>query len=445
MAALLLLLPATAAATGGGHGVDAELWLALAAILLLAKLGAEIALRLRQPPVLGELFVGIVLGNLDLVGVHLFDGVTALPSVQLLAELGVVLLLFQVGLESSLHEMREVAPQSGLVALVGVIAPIVLGYLTSLALMPAAPPSLHLFVGATLCATSVGITARVLKDLDAMDRPETRIILGAAVLDDVLGLMVLAIVSAIALSGAVPGVGGLARIVGLAIGFLAGALLLGAFGMPTLFRAASRLRTGGVLSAIAIGLCLLLAGLSAAAGLAAIVGAFAAGLILDDVHVRPFGKRLIHEVSDLIAPIVAVLAPVFFVRTGMMVVLSDLGLGSLVLAGALSVVAVASKLVAGLGARGGVDRLTVGIGMVPRGEVGLIFADAGARIAQGGHALIEPSVYGAIVLMVMVSTVVTPPWLARRLRKGKVKGEGGAPTRGDGTGEGIAPRDRLAP
>jgi len=416
--AFFALIPATALASSDEHGLSYELWLILAAMILAAKLGGEVAVRLGQPAVLGELCVGIVLGNLYLVGIDTFHGAAELVPIEFLAELGVILLLFEVGLESTLSEMRAVAPTSGLVAVIGVVAPIALGYAVSLWLLPDESFSLHLFIGATLCATSVGITARVLKDLDAMARPETRVILGAAVIDDVLGLIVLAVVVSIAEFGHVPGPLDLTKIIGLAAGFLVGALVLGAYFMPSVFRFASKLRTHDVLSAVAIGLCLLLAGISGAAGLAPIVGAFAAGLILDEVHVRPFGRKSAHDLTELIGPIVAVMAPIFFVRTGMMVELGGIGLEPLILAGALTVVAVVGKLVAGLGVRGATaDKLAVGIGMIPRGEVGLIFANVGAGIELEGKPLIASGVYAAIVLMVMASTVVTPPWLAQRIRK----------------------------
>ena len=416
--ALFAVVPATAFASGDGHGLDATIWLILAAMILAAKVGGEVAVRLNQPSVLGELCVGIVLGNLGMVGVHTFDGAAQLVPIEFLAEFGVVLLLFEVGLESTLTEMRAVAPTSGLVAVIGVIAPMVLGYGVSSWLVPDAPFSLHLFIGATLCATSVGITARVLKDLDAMAQPETRIILGAAVIDDVLGLIILAVVASIAEFGSMPGPLDLTKIIGLAAGFLVGALVLGAYVMPGVFRAASKLRTEGVLAAVAIGLCLLLAGASGEMGLAPIVGAFAAGLILDEVHVRPFGKTSARDLTEIIGPIVAVVAPIFFVRTGMMVKLSGIGTEPLLLALALTAVGIIGKLVTGLGVRGKTaDRLAVGIGMVPRGEVGLIFANVGAGIRYEGKPLIAAGVYAAIVLMVMATTVVTPPWLAQRLRK----------------------------
>jgi Kef-type K+ transport system membrane component KefB len=416
--ALFAAIPATALASGDAHGLGYDVWLILAGMLLAAKLGGEIAVRLNQPSVLGELCAGIVLGNLYLIGIPTFDGAAELVPVEFLAELGVVLLLFEVGLESTLTEMRAVAPTSGLVAIIGVVVPMLLGYGASLWLLPDAPFSLHLFIGATLCATSVGITARVLKDVNAMGRPETRVILGAAVIDDVLGLIVLAVVASIAQFGAVPGPMDLAVIIGLAGGFLVGALLLGAYVMPGVFRLASKLRTPDVLAAVAIGLCLLLAGISGAAGLAPIVGAFAAGLILDEVHVRPFGHKSAHDLSEIIGPIVGVMAPIFFVRTGMMVQLGGIGTELLILALALTVVAIVGKLVSGLGVRGDtIDKLTVGIGMVPRGEVGLIFANVGAGIQFEGEPLIEAGVYAAIVLMVMATTVVTPPWLAQRIRQ----------------------------
>ncbi len=414
---VLLSIPEVTSASEG-HGIDHTVWLALAGILIVAKLGAEAAARLNQPGVLGELVAGILLGNLHLLGIDIFHEVPHMTSVEFLAELGVVLLLFEVGLESTLTEMKEVAPQSGLVAVIGVIAPIGLGYAASYLLLPDQPQTLHLFVGATLCATSVGITARVLQQLGAMQRIETRVILGAAVIDDVLGLIVLAVVSAIAEKGA-PTPNEVLMIILLAVVFLVGSVILGMFIMPGFFRASSKLKSPGVLAAVSIGLCLALAGLASLAGLAAIVGAFAAGLILDELHVQPFGKHSAHDLSDIVAPIVGLMAPIFFVRTGMMVDLGQVTFSALALAGALSVVAIIGKLVAGwgvVGKRGG-NRMLIGIGMIPRGEVGLIFANVGAGIMVAGHPLIEPGVFSAIVVMVMATTIVAPPWLAFQIRR----------------------------
>ena len=196
--------------------------------------------------------MGIILGNLTLAGINVFDNVEHLPTVSFLAELGVILLLFEVGLESSIHEMQRIAPVSGLVALIGVIAPMLLGYGVSAWVQPDASFAVHLFVGATLCATSVGITARVLKDLNAIQYPETKVILGAAVIDDILGLLVLAIVASIAEIGHIPDAIQISRIIGLAVLFIVGSLFLGAYVMPNVFRIASKLKAPDVLGALAI-------------------------------------------------------------------------------------------------------------------------------------------------------------------------------------------------
>ena len=400
------------------HGVAAQTWLALAAMILAAKLGGEAALRLRQPAVLGELACGVLLGNLP------FEGLSELahgPEIAFAAELGVILLLFQVGLESSVRQMAKVASRAGAVAVLGVIFPSVLGIGASALLLPNAPMPVHLFIGATMCATSVGITASVLEDVGALGTEEARIILGAAVIDDVLGLIVLAIVSAVAMTGGgMPELATLGRIAGTAIGFVVGALAIGIWAFRRVYRVAAVLRAPHVLGAVSVAACLFLAGSSAAAGLAAIVGAYAAGLLLDDVSVHPFSDETatgVHKIERFVAPIVAVFAPVFFVRTGMNVKLGGLDAPTVLLALVLVVTAIVGKLASGLGVRGkGVDRLTIGLGMMPRGEVGLIFADAGARIAPGGSPLFSPGIYAAVVAAVFATTLVAPPALAARIR-----------------------------
>jgi len=407
------------------HGVGALTWVVLAAMIVAGKLGGEAALRLRQPAVLGELLAGVILGNLPLAG---FIEAAHGDAVAFAAELGVMLLLFQVGLESSVREMVRVAPKAGAVALLGVVFPSALGIGVSMLLLPDASFTVHLFIGATMCATSVGITASVLKDAGALASPEARIILGAAVIDDVLGLIVLAIVSAIAVTaGGMPDPMTIARIAGTAIAFVMGALAIGLFAFRRAFRLAAVLRAPHVLGALSVAACLLLAGASAAAGLAAIVGAYAAGLLLDDVSVRPFTDESgtgVHKVERFVAPIVAVFAPVFFVRTGMNVRLAGLDGSALVLAAALVFTGIAGKIAAGLGIRrGALDRLTIGLGMIPRGEVGLIFADAGARLAPGGKPLFPQGIYAALVTAVFVTTVVAPPALAARLRARRGKSE----------------------
>jgi Kef-type K+ transport system membrane component KefB len=407
------------------HGVSAVTWAAAALMILAAKLGGEAAIRLRQPPVLGELLAGVLLGNVPLSGIaEAANG----AAITFAAELGVMLLLFQVGLESSVGEMVKVAPRAGAVAVLGVVFPSVLGIGASLLLLPESSVSAHLFVGATLCATSVGITASVLKDVDALGSPEARVVLGAAVIDDVLGLIVLSIVSAVAVRGAVD-VGSIARISGIAVAFVIGALAIGLWITRGVYRIAAVLRSPHVLGAVSIALCMLLGGVSATAGLAAIVGAYAAGLLLDDVSVRPFGEGGIKKIEDFVSPIVAVFAPIFFVRTGMSVKLGGLDLHSALLIVLLVVSAVVGKLACGLGVRGkDVDRLMVGIGMTPRGEVGLIFAGAAATIEHEGRPLLSPGIHVALVATVFVTTVIAPPALAWRIhhRKKRETAAGGA-------------------
>ncbi|MDB4947049.1 MAG: Na(+)/H(+) antiporter [Labilithrix sp.] len=401
------------------HAIGSATWLFLALVIVTAKLGGEIALRVKQPAVLGELVAGVLLGNLPLGALQ---AEARGPVLGFAAELGVMLLLFQVGLESSVGQMVRVAPRAGAVAVIGVVVPSVLGFGASALLVPQASTSVHLFIGATMCATSVGITATVLKDLGALGREEAKIILGAAVIDDVLGLVILAVVSAVAVSttGRIdPWL--IARITAAAVAFVVGALAIGLYVFRGAYRVASVLRAPHVLGALSVAGCLALAGTSALAGLAPIVGAYAAGLLLDEVSVRPFTDQQgsgVHKVDTFVSPIVAVFAPIFFVRTGMSVQLGGLDASSLLLTLVLVVTAFAGKLVSGLGVRGGgrTDRLLVGLGMTPRGEVGLIFADVGARLVVGGVPLFSVGVHAALVAAVFVTTLAAPPALAARIR-----------------------------
>lgn len=389
---------------------------ALAVILVVAKLGGGLASRLGQPAVLGELIAGVVLGNLPLVGLNSLGFFTTDPTLDMLARLGVLLLLFEVGLESTVAQMMQVGVSSLLVAVLGVAAPFALGWLAGAWLLPAAGVYVHAFLGATLCATSVGITARVLQDLDRSRTPEARIILGAAVVDDVLGLIVLAVVGGLVAAADGGGSltwGAVGGIVGKATLFLAGSLIAGTWLSPLLFRLASRLGVRGVLLAAGLSFCFLLAWLANLLGLAPIVGAFAAGLILEESHDRPFAGRGEHGLAETVQPITSFLAPVFFVLMGMRTDLrSFLEPGAPLLIVALTVAAIAGKQICGLGVvGGGADRLSVGIGMIPRGEVGLIFASIGLTLHLGGRSIIEPVTYSAIVAMVILTTLVTPPAL----------------------------------
>jgi len=428
LGALCALAPAVAwADEGAGHGAAiAPVLLAVAVILAVAKLGGDLAVRVGQPAVLGELVGGVLIGNLGLVGFHRLDAIASNQEVDLLSQLGVIILLFEVGLESTVGQMLKVGLSSLVVATLGVVAPFALGWGIGAWLVPEAGPYAHAFLGATLTATSVGITARVLQDLGRAQTTEARIILGAAVIDDVMGLVILAVVSGIiaaaAGGGAMSG-GDIAWTVAKAVGFLGGALWLGTLVSRPLFRVASLLRARGVLLAVGLAFCFVLSWLASRIGLAPIVGAFAAGLILEDVHYRDFVTRGEHGLDELIAPISSFLVPIFFVLMGMRTDLRSFmqpGVGLLALG--LVVAAIAGKQVCGFGVLGkGIDRLSVGIGMIPRGEVGLIFANIGLTLSVDGDPVVTRATFSAVVVMVIVTTVVTPPalkWSLNRARPG---------------------------
>jgi Na+:H+ antiporter len=394
----------------------------LAVILIAAKLGGDLATRLGQPAVLGELMFGILLGNLPLLGITSLDPIRHDVSIDMLSRLGVILLLFEVGLESTVAQMLRVGWSSLLVAVIGVIVPFVLGWGVGAWLLPQESGYVHAFLGATLTATSVGITARVLQDLERSQTGESRIILGAAVIDDVLGLVILAVVAAIigaADRGGDLSYADLLLTLGKAVGFLVGSLALGVAFSRRLFGLASRLRARGVLLAAGLSFCFLLAGLASVVGLAPIVGAFSAGLILEDTHYQEFAGHEEHTLEVLIHPISSFLVPVFFVLMGMRTDLrsfTEPGVAGLAIG--LTVVAIIGKQFAGLGVvTRGVDRITVGLGMIPRGEVGLIFANIGLTLAVAGERIITDATFSAVVVMVVATTLVTPPVLRWRFAR----------------------------
>ena len=416
------LLFATQAADGGHGGAVVPVILALAVMLTAAKLGGDLATRVRQPAVLGELVAGVVLGNLYLVGVPGPHELASNETVDVLAQLGVIILLFQVGLESTVRDMLKVGAASLLVAVLGVVAPFALGWGVGALLLPDHSPYAHAFLGATLTATSVGITARVLGDLGKSTTPEARVILGAAVVDDVLGLVILSIVAGAieaANAGREVAVGQIVGVVLKAAAFLGAALALGVAVSKRLFDLASRLRGRGVLLGSALVFCFLMAYLASLIGLAPIVGAYAAGVILEDLHFRDFKERTQHRLEDLVDPVASLLVPMFFVLMGMRVDLAAFArVEVLGLAAALTAVAIAGKQLCSLGAYGGLDRLSVGIGMIPRGEVGLIFAGIGLTLTIGSERIVDEAVYSAVVIMVIVTTMVTPPALKWSLTRG---------------------------
>lgn len=383
------------------------LWIAV--VLLIAKV-AGLVEKFHQPAVLGELIAGIILGNLAFLGIHFFEPLKTHEIFSFLAELGVVILLFQIGLESNIREMGKVGLKAGIVALIGVVTPFVLGtYVVGPMLLPGLGAVTYLFLGASLTATSVGITARVFKDLGKMKTGAAQIVLGAAVIDDVLGLVVLAVVSAIATVGAV-GLGLVGWILAKAILFLVGAIFIGGLIAPYVGKILSKIHTGqGMKFTMALAFGLIFAYLAKIIGLEPIVGAFAAGLVLDPVHFKSFASE--KRVEELIEPVSYLLVPLFFVWVGMGVDLTTLGSGKvLLLALGITAVAFIGKIVTGFVVEKK-DRWIVGFGMVPRGEVGLIFASVGASLG-----VINEEIFSIVVIMVILTTLSTPPILSALLR-----------------------------
>jgi Kef-type K+ transport system membrane component KefB len=412
----LAAAPLWAAEGGAGHDVPAIL-LTLAGVLVGAKLLGELAERIGQPAVLGELLAGVLLGS-SALGLIPASGPTA-DVIAILAELGVLILLFEIGLETDLRDMRRVGGPAAAVAGVGVALPFFAGYLYWSHVPhgmgdPNSIGAAAIFLGAALTATSVGITARVLSDLGQLGSTEGRIILGAAVLDDVLGLVILTVVSGIAAGGTVSPMG-VGRILAVAVGFLVIAVAAGGWVAPRVFRFVGRMKVRHAVPVVGLAICFALAALADLAGSALIMGAFAAGIILDRTDHRP-------DIEERVRPVGALLTPIFFVSVGSALDIRLLdpsrpGGGHLLLiALGVTVLAILGKVAAGWAAPWArFRRLAVGIGMVPRGEVGLIFADIGRRAG-----ILTDDMFGVVLLMVMGTTFVAPPLLKLVLR--------GAPT-----------------
>lgn len=381
-----------------------QLLVALLAIFAAAKLFGELAERIGQPAVLGEMVGGIVVG---VSGLHLVDPHN--PLLHVLSELGVLLLLFLIGLETDISRLVAVGRASAAVAVAGVVLPFTAGY--GVGVFLGLPTTVSIFLGAALTATSVGITARVLSDLGHLKSDEAQVILGAAVLDDILGLVLLTVVSALAAGKALTVIG-VGKTFAIAFGFVAAAIMIGSVLAPRLIAVISHLRVSKALFFASIMFAFALAWLADIAGSAVIIGAFAAGLVLAKTE---RGKEIEHEVYD----VAQFFIPIFFVSVGAAVDLKQLNPFDpstsrfFVIGLLLTIVAILGKLSAGWAAFGRpLRKLVIGVGMVPRGEVGLIFAQLGlsAGLLSGG-------LYSSVALMVMVTTFLAPPVLRALLVK----------------------------
>lgn len=434
----LIAIPAWAA----GSGVVGEnlLWLAL--ILMSARMFAPLAQRIGFPAVLGELLLGVALGNLGLFGLHYFEDIPRDPIIAFMAELGVIVLLLQIGLETRLADLLKVGGRAAAVGTFGIVAPFALGaFVVGPWLLPGLDTNAYLFLGATLSATSVGITGRVFRDLGRLGSPAARIVLGAAVIDDVLGLVILAVVSSLVQVGEISA-GDVSWIIGKSVLFLGGSIWLGRWIAPHSSRWLAKLDSGpSMLFAQVLATGLFLAWLAHVMGLAPIIGAFAAGLLFEPLYLRVFqmppivleiekllrepegrglvdrlapilGKHSGHQHEHMLEPIGYFFVPVFFVLTGMQVDLATLADPSVVaIALGITVAAIVGKLAAGVFG-GDAGKWVVGWGMVPRGEVGLIFAMVGKQLG-----VMSETMFSVVVIMVILTTLITPPVLTWLLRK----------------------------
>ncbi len=427
-----LPLLASATKTADSSMVLAAVLLSLVVIYLASKVGGELSNRFGLPPVLGELVSGVVVGvsvlhllvfsqggadSSNLIITFLQStaglnpdaaaGVFAAQSevISVLAELGVIILLFEIGLESNLKDLMAVGIQASVVAMVGVVVPFTAGtaglmILFGIDALPA------IFAGAALTATSIGITSKVLSELGRLNSREGQIILGAAVIDDVLGIIVLAVVASLAKDGAVD-VSKVVYLIISASGFLLGAIALGNFFNKSFVAIADKLQTRGELVIPAFIFAFLMAYFAAAIQLEAILGAFAAGLVLEETDKR-------QELQKQVIPIADILVPIFFVTVGAK---TDLGVlnpaipsnrEGLIMAAFLILVAILGKVVTGLTVFGqpGINRLAIGVGMIPRGEVGLVFLGIGSSIG-----ILSKPLEAAIIMMVILTTFLAPPLL----------------------------------
>jgi Kef-type K+ transport system membrane component KefB len=413
--------------------VLAAVILSLIVIHSASKVGGEICVRLNLPPVLGELLGGTVIG-ISALRLLVFPGEEVAASssnliwflqqtaglqpaaatavfqqqaeaISVMSELGVIILLFEVGLESSLTELLKVGWQALTVAVVGVVAPFLAGLLGMLYIFHVSPIT-AIFAAAALTATSIGITAKVLSQIGKIDTPEGQIIIGAAILDDILGLIVLAVVAGLSKTGTVDPLA-ISYLVVNATAFLVGAIVLGRWSTPFLIRIVDGLQTRGQLLVVGLMFALALAYIATAIHLEGILGSFAAGLVLAETEKK---EGIVEDVT----PLADFFVPIFFVVVGARTDLSVLNpldpanQQGLLIALLLLVVAVLGKGITGLVVFGkpGINRLAIGVGMIPRGEVGLIFVSVGAV-----SGALPAATQAGIIVMVIVTTFLAPPLL----------------------------------
>lgn len=389
-------------------------------ILVFAKVFGRLAEKIGQPSVLGELLAGVVLSASVLALIPSTEGMVGYDVFHLLAEIGVVLLLFEIGLETRLIDLIKVGPVSALVAIVGVVLPFVLGYFCVIYFQKFAILNLEasmvglvaIVMGATLTATSVGITARVLADLDQLQTKEARIVLTAAIIDDVIGLIILGVVSGIASSFQSGGgteqltLSSISFITAKAFGFLAVSILLGRIIAPRIFGFFARIDKSNLVWIMATAFCFVYAYCSNLFSLAPIVGAFAAGLVLRETD-------QFKTIEEGVKPVSHFFTPIFFVMVGAAVDVSVFNpfvsenIMVISIALILFVVAVIGKYASGYVVyEKDVRKSIIGVGMIPRGEVGLIFAKIGLA-----YGVFKIDLFSAVTAMVILTTFIVPPLL----------------------------------
>lgn len=428
----LLIMMANAAASSGHANDDGWILLAVAIIISGAAL-SWIVKRFGFPAVMGELGLGMFLAVLGHYHIWHWEQAVNHQIIAWLAELGSILLLYEIGLESRLKDLLSVGKHGAIAAIIGVVAPFILGLLVGQIFFPEQSYQLNLFLGATLAATSTGISVRVFKDLGILRNPACQIVLTASIIDDILGLIILSMVSGLVIAGSMSIIT-IGHILVSVVIFFFLAFVVAQRVTPKLIRWFLKISNEeAMVMALLIAFGLLWAWFANAVGLAAIIGSFVAGLILDEVFfsdsrkpkwfqdlekfVSPEHSLAYHELVDnkvaeeqshylisLVKPLNYILVPFFFVFAGMQVdLVAVASLDTLMLGGALSLAAVLGKVICGVFLPKGINRWIVGFGMLPRGEIGLIFALTGRQLG-----VFNQQVFAGILIMVVVTSVITP-------------------------------------